>query len=92
MEPKRLETLLAAIDAALVQRETARRPGKQSVLEDEGTVEQLQRIVSEHPLSRSDYASYIHLDKLKYTRNLVATGPNDAYALMLLAWGPSHQR
>lgn len=57
----------------------------------DGLAEELTQLIDSFVLCPQDWQSFVHYDKCRYTRNLIAYGKDNRFGLMLLAWGPGQR-
>ena len=65
--------------------------GENTIFDNEKVAEELTNLINSFELKESDWKKYVHYDKNKYTRNLIALGRDDQFGLMILAWGPGQK-
>lgn len=61
------------------------------IFECKSVADELTELMSSFELKPEDWNKFVHFDKFKYTRNLIANGKDSRFGLMILAWGPGQQ-
>ena len=62
-----------------------------SIFDDESVADELKELISSFEWKPEEWRKFVHFDKCKYTRNLIANGKDSRYGLMILAWGPGQR-
>lgn len=57
----------------------------------DGLAEELTELIDSFALNPEDWKRFVHYDKCRYTRNLIAYGKDQRFGLMILAWGPGQR-
>lgn len=57
----------------------------------DGLAEELTELIESFVLNPEDWKRFVHYDKCRYTRNLIAYGKDQRFGLMILAWGPGQR-
>ena len=65
--------------------------GRETIFESKSVSEQLTELINSFDLRAEDWNKFVHFDKFKYTRNLIANGKDSRFGLMILAWGPGQK-
>ena len=71
--------------------ETVNFAEKKSIFERKSVPDALTELINSFELKPTDWKKFVHFDKCKYTRNLIATGKDARFGLMILAWGPGQK-
>ena len=71
--------------------ETVNFAEEKSIFERKSVADELTELINSFELKPTDWNKFVHFDKCKYTRNLIATGKDSRFGLMILAWGPGQK-
>lgn len=80
-----MDELLAKIE------EIVNFKGGKTIFECRSVADELTELMSSFELKPENWTKFVHFDKFKYTRNLIANGKDSRFGLMILAWGPGQQ-
>lgn len=80
-----MDELLAKIE------EVVNFKGGKTIFECRSVADELTELMSSFELKPENWNKFVHFDKFKYTRNLIANGKDSRFGLMILAWGPGQQ-
>lgn len=83
-----MESLLEGIEG-VIEEYDARKD--ETIFKQKAVSEELTELVNEFEFETVDWRKYVHYDKHKYTRNLIAHGRDNRFGLMVLAWGPGQR-
>lgn len=83
-----MEALIEAIEG-IIEEYAAR--GDETIFQQKKAAESLTDLLGSFDFTGLDWRKFVHFDKQRYTRNLIAQGRDGGFGLMILAWGPGQR-